>query len=58
MTPTNKKQRAQDIAVEGHELVNKAETLLEQVVLRNARLSQEMKQTRAELEEKLARKNR
>ena len=54
MTSADKKQKAQQIAVEGQQLVNQAEALLKQVVIRNARLSQEMKQTRTELEEKLA----
>ncbi|GAB4037809.1 hypothetical protein [Spirosoma jeollabukense] len=53
MTSADKKQQAQSIAEEGKLLVNKAEMLLQKVVLRNARLSQEIKLTRLELEEKL-----
>lgn len=54
MTAADKKQQAQQIAVEGQQLVNQAEGLLKQVVLRNARLSKEMRQARTELEEKIA----
>lgn len=58
MTSAEKKQRAEEIATEGRILVNQAETILQQVVLRNVRLSQEMKETRTELEEKLASKTK
>lgn len=58
MTSAEKKQRAEEIATEGRTLVNQAETILQQVVLRNVRLSQEMKETRTELEEKLASKTK
>ena len=58
MTSTEKEHRAKAIAGEGEKLVSQAEALLQQVVLRNARLSQEMKQTRAELEEKLVAKTK
>lgn len=53
MTSADKKQELQSVAEEGKQLINKAELLLQNVVLRNARLSQEIKQTRLELEEKL-----
>jgi hypothetical protein len=53
MTSTEKEQKAQAIADAGKILVDKAEVLLQKVVLRHARLSQELKQTKAELEEKL-----
>lgn len=54
MTSTDKKRSAEELAAKGRSLVTKAETILQGVILRNARLSQEMKQVRSELETKLA----
>lgn len=58
MTPAEKRQKAQEIANKGQLLVDKAETLLKNVVLRNARLSQELKQTKAKLEENLTQEDK
>jgi hypothetical protein len=58
MKSANKEHKAQEIAAAGKALVDKAEGVLQRVILRNARLSQELKQAKAELEEKLVQKNR
>ena len=58
MKSADKERKAQEIATAGKALIDKAEGLLQRVVLRNARLSQELKQAKAELEEKLVQKNR
>ncbi len=58
MTSANKKQEVQAIVEGGKLLVSQAETLLKNLVLRNTRLSQEMKQIRSELEEKLTQLNK
>lgn len=58
MTANEKNQKVQELESTGKTLVDKAEALLQNVVLRNARLRQELKQTKTELEEKLAQKNR
>ncbi|MGF7215360.1 ElaB/YqjD/DUF883 family membrane-anchored ribosome-binding protein [Spirosoma lacussanchae] len=54
MTSADKQQQAQQLATEGQQLISQAETLLKRVVLRNTHLSQELRQVRLELEEKLA----
>ena len=54
MTPLEKKRNAEELAAKGRALVSEAETILQGVILRNARLSQEIKQTRSELDAKLA----
>jgi len=54
MTSADKQQQAQQLATEGQQLISQAETLLKRVVLRNTHLSQELRQIRLELEEKLA----
>ncbi|NDU96258.1 hypothetical protein [Spirosoma terrae] len=53
MISSDKKQKAKALVNEGELLVNQAEILLQKLVIRNARMSQEMKQIRIELEEKL-----
>lgn len=56
MTSAEKKREAQEISDAGKTLVNNAEGLLQKVVLRHARLNQELKQIKVELEEKLVQK--